>query len=106
MKDKLKHILTELRQALEKLYGDRLSRLILFGSQARGDAEEGSDIDIMVVLKGNVHHGTEVERAGDITASLSLSNDIVISCIYLSEERFHNESNPLLRNVRREGLAL
>jgi predicted nucleotidyltransferase len=45
---KLEKIITEFRQALEKIYGDKLINLVLYGSQARGDATEDSDIDIMV----------------------------------------------------------
>ena len=49
--DKLKTILTQLRLQLENHYEDRLKKLILFGSQARGDAHLYSDIDVLVVLK-------------------------------------------------------
>jgi predicted nucleotidyltransferase len=41
MTENLKTILAKLRQRLEALYGERLVRLVLFGSQARGDAEAG-----------------------------------------------------------------
>jgi predicted nucleotidyltransferase len=59
-------VLGELRAALERLYGERLRGLYLFGSYARGDARAGSDVDVLVVLehadrvatvvgRGNVH---------------------------------------------------
>lgn len=54
MNDRLQTILAELRRRLQALYGPRLVRLVLFVSQARGDAEPGSDIDVLVVLHGAV----------------------------------------------------
>ena len=50
MNDKLITILAELRRRFEVLYGTRMVKMMLFGSQARGDAEPGSDIDALVVL--------------------------------------------------------
>jgi len=99
-------ILTELRQRLEAIYGDRLVRLVLFGSQARGDAEEGSDIDVMVVLKGQVSPGQEIKRTGEQVAKLCLDRDVVVCCVFMSEDRFEQGGSPLLLNVRREGIAI
>jgi predicted nucleotidyltransferase len=99
-------VVGELRQRLSLLYGERLVRLVLFGSRARGDAEPDSDIDVMVVLRGDVSPGEEIERAGGVTAGLSLENDVVISSVYVSEDSFEGEQSPLLINVRREGVLL
>ena len=41
-------------------YGDRLVQLVLCGSQARGNAEPGSDIEVLVVLWGEVNAGQEI----------------------------------------------
>ncbi|HKP12759.1 MAG TPA: nucleotidyltransferase domain-containing protein [Blastocatellia bacterium] len=106
MSEKLKEILRELRHQLESLYGERLVSLVLFGSQARGDAEPGSDIDVLVVLKGPVDAGAEIRRTIQAVADLSLEHDEVISCIFMDEDRFLHRAGPLLRNIRREGIAL
>jgi len=106
MSARIQLLLAELRGRLETLYGPRLLRLMLYGSQARGDAEPGSDIDVLVVLAGPVRPGEEIRRAGGITAALSLENNIVISCAFISSERFESEESPLMLNVRREGIRL
>ena len=106
MSEKVSAILKELRSRFEALYGPRLVRMVLYGSQARGDAESGSDIDVLVVLKGPVSPGEEIARTSDIIASLSLQYNVVLSRAFVSVERFEREQSPLLMNVRREGIAL
>jgi len=101
----VRKIVSELRKGLERLYGSKLVHLILFGSHARGDAEPGSDIDVLVVLRGEVNSGEEINRTGGIISELSLENDVVISCIFMDEYRFLHRNGPLLRNVRKEGIA-
>jgi uncharacterized protein len=104
--ERLQSILTELRHQFESLYGERLVKMALFGSQARGDAEPGSDIDVLVVLKELVQAGDEISRTGQIVADLSLKYDEVISCVFMDEDRFAHRAGPLLRNIRKEGIAV
>ncbi len=104
--DKLKTILTQLRSHFEQLYGDRLTQMVLYGSQARGDAHPDSDIDVLVVLKAPVQVGEEIDRTIPIVADLSLYNDVVISCNFMNEERFTNYQGPLLRNIRKERILI
>lgn len=104
--EKLKQILSELRHRFAEHYDDRLVQLILYGSQARGDATPTSDIDILVVLKGTVDPGDEIAQVGMLTAALSLKYNVVISCVFLSAERYVTEQSPLLLNVRREGISI
>jgi predicted nucleotidyltransferase len=106
MKPEIQGIVSELRQKLENLYGERLVHVVLFGSQSRGDAVASSDIDVMVVLKGEVSPGKEIVRIGEMTAELSLKYDVVVSCTFISTERYETEKSPLLLNVHREGVLV
>jgi uncharacterized protein len=102
----LQHILAEFRRGLEDLYGLRLVEVVLFGSQARNDASEGSGIDVMIVLRGAVDSNREMPRVSPLASGLSLKHDVVISCVYISEEGFCRDESPLLLNVRREGVLV
>ena len=60
----------------------------------------------MVVLHGEVLPGEEIRRTGEIVAELSLVNDLVLSCAFVSSKRFLVERSPFLLNVRREGIPI
>jgi predicted nucleotidyltransferase len=102
--ERLNAVLSQLKQRLIELYGDRLEQLILYGSQARGDATIDSDIDVLVVLNGVVNSADEITRTGHLTAALSLDYSVVISCVFIAADRYLTEQSPLLLNVRREGV--
>jgi uncharacterized protein len=104
MNEKVSRILSELKNRLQAVYGHRLASIVLFGSQARGEALSDSDIDILLVFQGAVDRAQEKEKVMELTSELSLENDAVISCLYMPEERFLHEDSPLLRNIRQEGV--
>lgn len=99
-------IVARLHHRFQELYGDRLVRLILYGSQARREAQPYSDVDILVVLKGPVRPGQEIERTGDIVAELSLEFDTVIECLFVDEARFASVASAVIENAAREGILI
>ena len=94
------------REALERLYGDRLVKLILFGSQARGDAHEESDVDVLLVLPDGFRHYDEIKRTGDIVLEASLNHQVFLSIIPIEETRFNDPAHPLMMNIKEEGIEL
>ncbi|MDD5088656.1 MAG: nucleotidyltransferase domain-containing protein [bacterium] len=106
MTDRVEQILRELKVKLAELYGERLEKLILFGSQARGDAEPDSDIDVLVVLRGDDDVPAEDERCTDIVVDMNLKYGLLVSLVHMSSRQYHSRKSPLLLNVRREGIAL
>lgn len=63
-------VLNRFRHALSDVYGDRLERVVLFGSRARGEARPDSDYDIAVFLYNDFDHGRELFRLADIGSAL------------------------------------
>jgi len=72
MKNKIEYILDQLHNRFEAIYAHRLFKILLYGSQARGDAEPESDIDVLVVLKGDVLPCKEIDRTVRDIADISL----------------------------------
>ena len=102
----LTEILAELRREFAQIIGDQFVGLYLYGSQARGDAHAGSDIDVLVVMRGEFDYPELLSKTSEIVARLSLENDVVISRAFVSKARFDREQSPFLLNVRREAVAI
>ena len=103
---KEREILDQVVAALHGHYGERLSRVVLFGSRARRDHAADSDFDVLVVLKGPIDRSVEREALGNIIYPLDFENDSVVFCLAVDEQRYEREQSPLLMNVRKEGVAL
>jgi predicted nucleotidyltransferase len=106
MNVRLRKILAEYRARLEDIYGPRLAGLVLFGSQARGDADPDSDIDVMIVLSGPLDDWQETQRTSDVTSEISMRFDTAISRLFATPEDYARKTAPFFETVRREGIAL
>lgn len=102
----LQNILERLKPYFRSLYQDQLEAIVLYGSQARGDAHPFSDIDILVILKNKVDFSQEIRRTSHFISQVCLDYEVVISRHFMSSEKFINAINPLMQNVRKEGIIL
>lgn len=99
-------LLAELKERLTAAYGDRLHSVVLFGSEARGDAGPDSDIDILAVLdKLTEDFGDELERGLTAVYPIALRLGRRVSVKPLVREEYERGDSPLLRQVRRSGVA-
>ena len=97
-------VVAELRNGLVELYGPRFRDLLLYGSYARGDQREGSDVDLLVLLNGPVDTGREILRLEAITWPLSLDRGIVLSVMPVSYEAYQKGETSFLRIARKDAM--
>lgn len=81
-----------------------MKHILLYGSYARGDAIEDSDIDLLIVLEGRVKQGEEIDKMIDTLTEVNLKYGVLISVYPVSEKDYREVNSPLLLNVRREGI--
>jgi predicted nucleotidyltransferase len=98
-------ILTRLRRALDELYGDRIERVVLFGSRARGDAGEESDYDLAVFLHDLTDRWHELDRLADLRADFLEEADVFVDAKPYSAGAYRDRTT-LMQEIRREGIDL
>ncbi len=98
-------ILIRFRKALDALYGDRIERVVLYGSRARGDAREDSDYDIALFLRGETNMLDEHKRIHPIEWAIFEETGADISTFTFSADTW-NKRTPLMHEIRKDGLSL
>ena len=101
----LQSLLKEFKSGLESVYGPRLKGLYLFGSYARHEQVEGSDIDTVVVLEKFEDSAEEVNKTGDLLWRLSLKYGVTVSEVFVKQTDWLHKKSPFLDNVREESIA-
>ena len=103
-------ILKRFRAALDEIYGDRLERVVLFGSKARGEAGEDSDYDIAVFLK-DLKEGDldtrwrELDRLADLRSTILSDTEAFIDAKPYPAGAYRNPTS-LMGEIRRDGVDL
>jgi len=103
----IKSALSDLKNRLYGLLGDKLELCVLFGSRARGDYDPDSDIDIAVVVRGL--NREQRENIYEKIASVELDHLVPIACILLSAEEYWKlikRERRLALDIKEEGIPL
>jgi predicted nucleotidyltransferase len=106
MNGSLQTLLAELKVGLQALYGERLQGVYLFGSYARGEQTDESDVDVLIVLDRIDNYGAEIERTGYLISPVSIQYDVSVSRILVSEAEWQEEQSPFFESVREDAIAV
>lgn len=98
-------VLVRFRQALNEAYGNRIERVVLFGSRARGDARPTSDYDVAVFIKDPGELWDELGRLAHITTMILDDTGAVISAKPFRSGAYA-ERSPLMHEIRQDGRDL
>lgn len=105
MQDLIQQYISEIK----KIYGSHLQRVILYGSYARGDFRQDSDIDIMILLDiSDLELKAYSQELSYMTYDFNLDNGLDIKPIAKSEAHFRKwvENYPFYANIYKEGVVL
>ena len=105
MDEKIKSLINQLKTQLVKMYGERIKKIILYGSYVRGEATRDSDIDILVLVDESLNPFEVRESISDLLYDILLDEGELISVIAVPEDLFENYNSPFMLNVKKEGLA-
>jgi uncharacterized protein len=98
-------IIMRFRSALGGIFGDRIERLVLFGSRARGDARRESDYDIAIFLNDFADRRQEVRRLVPLVTDIVEETGAVVHPLPFRAGTWR-ERTPLMHEIRLDGVDL
>jgi len=98
-------ILKKCNHILRDYYGEKFQGLILYGSMVRGQADNFSDIDLLVLLKEPVNYFQELRKIVELLYPVQLESERLISAKPAAKEEFESGEILLYRFAKSEGLA-
>jgi len=97
-------LLNQIKSRLQDTYGERLHGMVLYGSEARGNAESDSDIDFLVLLSGPIDLWEDIRTIVHALYDLQLEVLRPIHAMPVDVEAFEAGKYALYRNVKKEGI--
>jgi predicted nucleotidyltransferase len=100
--------LEELRRRLHQRFGDRVVKLAFFGSRARGEGDEESDLDVAVVIRG-YEPLPEIDEVDEIVSDASLTGGVCVNTVRFDEmeyEDYVRRERPIVTAIETEGVPL
>lgn len=104
--DEIRDIIAEIKSFLITKFTDGIKQVILYGSFARGEATDDSDIDVAVIVDDELNNDKIETSLEDLLLTILLEKKELVSVIIIPESRFNNYKSPFILNTRKEGVVI
>ncbi|OHB67677.1 MAG: hypothetical protein A2Y76_12975 [Planctomycetes bacterium RBG_13_60_9] len=106
MDPKIKRLMDQVKAHLHEMYGEGIKKVIVYGSHARGEATENSDVDVLVLVDQSLNPREVDDSLSNLLYDMLLDEGELVSVIVIPEDFFENHSLPFMLNVRKEGVTI
>ena len=109
LKDKERAALAEFRERLREQFGERLVKLAFFGSKARGEGDDESDLDVLIVVRGYSRPSEDSNAIHSMAFDIDMRRGVFMQTVDYSEAEYQHRlgrETPLVTNIEREGVPL
>ena len=106
MPDRIHNIIYQFSQQLKDIMGSKLTKVIVYGSYARGDYNSSSDVDVMILVKMSDNEIKKIEnQVYDLAFDIEMDTGVDISPIIKNEEQYEYwlDTLPFYKNIHEEG---
>ena len=105
MDKKVESLINKTKAYLITIYGEGITKVILYGSHVRGEATTDSDIDVLVLVDQSLNPFEVRDSLSELLYDMLLEEGELVSVIVIPEPLFETYNSPFMMNVRKEGLV-
>lgn len=108
-KTQLNKITSQIVEAYRDIYGQSIKNIVMYGSFARGDFDDESDIDFAAIVVGERQElQKKLEEVWDKASDIGLEYDAVVSLVVIPYDEFiqYKDKLPYYQNIDKEGIIV
>ena len=104
--NEIESVLIRIKEHLTRIYGNRIKRVVVYGSFAKGEADEESDVDIAVVVADKLSPNKVEKNLDELLFQILMEKRELVTVFVIPESKFNTYKSPLILNIKEEGVLI
>ena len=104
--NEIESVLIRIKEHLTRIYGNRIKRVVVYGSFAKGEADEESDVDIAVVVADKLSPNKVEKNLDELLFQILMEKSELVTVFVIPESKFDTYKSPLILNIKEEGVPI